>query len=240
MDHWLSRTELLIGKENTEKLNRAHVLVAGLGGVGGYAAEQLCRAGIGEMTVIDGDVVTISNRNRQVIALESNEGKKKADLFSARLTDINPGIKLHVISEYLKEDKFEAIMDQPFDYVVDAIDTLTPKVFLIAAAVKKGHRVVSSMGSGGRIAPESVAIADISESHHCKFAYMVRKYLHRQGIFNGITVVYSPEPVSKKAIREVTGEENKRSVVGTISYMPPVFGCYCASVVIRNLIDLRF
>ncbi|HLO60546.1 MAG TPA: tRNA threonylcarbamoyladenosine dehydratase [Bacteroidales bacterium] len=240
MDHWLSRTELLIGKENTDKLNRAHVLVAGLGGVGGYAAEQLCRAGIGEMTVIDGDVVTISNRNRQVIALESNEGKKKADLFSARLTDINPGIKLHVISEYLKEDKFEAIMDQPFDYVVDAIDTLTPKVFLIAAAVKKGHRVVSSMGSGGRIAPESVAIADISESHHCKFAYMVRKYLHRQGIFNGITVVYSPEPVSKKAIREVTGEENKRSVVGTISYMPPVFGCYCASVVIRNLIDLRF
>jgi tRNA A37 threonylcarbamoyladenosine dehydratase len=240
MDHWLSRTELLIGKENTDKLNRAHVLVAGLGGVGGYAAEQLCRAGIGEMTIIDGDVVTTSNRNRQIIALESNEGKKKADLFAARLTDINPGIKLHVIPDYLKEDRFEAIMDQPFDYVVDAIDTLTPKVFLIAAAVKKGHRVVSSMGSGGRISPESVAIADISESHHCKFAYMVRKYLHRQGIFNGITVVYSPEPVSKRAIREVTGEENKRSVVGTISYMPPVFGCYCASVVIRNLIDLRF
>jgi tRNA threonylcarbamoyladenosine dehydratase len=239
MDHWLSRTELLIGKENKDKLNRAHVLVAGLGGVGGYAAEQLCRAGIGEMTVIDGDVVTTSNRNRQIIALESNEGKKKADLFAARLTDINPGIKLHVISDYLKEDRFESIMDQPYDYVVDAIDTLTPKVFLIAEAVKKGHRVVSSMGSGGRISPESVAIADISESHHCKFAYMVRKYLHRQGIFKGITVVYSPEPVSKKAIREVTGEENKRSVVGTISYMPPVFGCYCASVVIRNLIDLR-
>jgi tRNA A37 threonylcarbamoyladenosine dehydratase len=236
MEHWLSRTELLIGKENIDKLTRARVLVAGLGGVGGYAAEQLCRAGIGEMTIIDGDVVTTSNRNRQIIALESNEGKKKADLFAARLTDINPAVKLNVISDYLKEDRFEAIMDQPFDYVVDAIDTLTPKVFLIAEAVKKGHRVVSSMGSGGRISPESVAIADISESHHCKFAYMVRKYLHRQGIFKGITVVYSPEPVSKRAIREVTGEENKRSVVGTISYMPPVFGCYCASVVIRKLI----
>jgi tRNA A37 threonylcarbamoyladenosine dehydratase len=154
-----------------------------------------------------------------------------------RLKDINPAIRLHVISEYLKEDRFPAILDQPVDFVVDAIDTLTPKVALLTATVKRGYRVVSSMGSGGKLTPENIEITDISKSHHCKFAYIVRKYLHRQGIFTGITAVYSPEPVGKNAILEITGEENKRSVVGTISYMPPIFGCYCASVVIRNIIN---
>ena len=236
MEHWLSRTELLIGPENLNKLATAHVLVAGLGGVGGYAAELLCRAGIGEMTLIDGDTVAPSNRNRQIIALTSNEGMSKADLMARRLHDINPDLRLHLIPEYIKEDRFASIFEQPFDYVVDAIDTLTPKVFLLTEAVKKGYPIVSSMGSGGKLEPEGVVISDIAESHHCKFAYIVRKYLHRQGIFSGITVVYSPEPVNKKAVLEVKGQENKRSVVGTISYMPPLFGCYCASVVIRNLI----
>lgn len=237
MEHWLSRTELLLGKDNLEKLAGAHVMVVGLGGVGGYAAEQLCRAGIGEFTLIDGDVINRSNRNRQIIALTSNEGRSKATLMAERLLDINPDVKLHVIPEYLKEDRFAAILDVRLDYVVDAIDTLTPKVALLAEAARKGHPVVSSMGSGGKLDPENIEIKDIAESHHCKFAYLVRKYLHRQGVFSGITVVYSPEPVSKEAIREVTGEENKRSVVGTISYMPPLFGCLCASVVIRNIIN---
>jgi tRNA A37 threonylcarbamoyladenosine dehydratase len=236
MEHWLSRTELLIGKESIDILARSHVLVAGLGGVGGYAAEQLCRAGLGELTLVDGDVIHPTNRNRQIIALISNEGKPKAALMAQRLADINPGIKLNIIGEYLKEDRFAAILDRPFNYIVDAIDTLTPKVSLLREAVRRGHRIVSSMGSGGRMHPEIVRISDISESHHCKFAYVVRKYLHRQGIFSGITVVYSPEPVSKKSIREVAGEENKRSMVGTISYMPPVFGCFCASAVINDLI----
>ena len=233
---WLSRTELLIGKENLELLSRAHVLVAGLGGVGGYAAEQLCRAGIGELTLIDGDVVNPTNRNRQVIALTSNEGVPKVEAMASRLRDINPDIRLNIIGEYLKEDRFPGILDKPYSFVVDAIDTLTPKVALLAIAVKKGHRIVSSMGAGGRLQPEKVEITDIADSHHCKFAYMVRKYLHRMDVRSGITVVYSPESVSKHAIREVSGEENKRSVVGTISYMPPVFGCYCASVVIRDII----
>ncbi len=237
MEHWLSRSELLIGKENIEKLAAAHVLVAGLGGVGGYAAEQLCRAGIGELTLIDGDDVSVSNLNRQLIALNSNLGKSKATLFAERLKDINPEIRLNIIGEYLKEHRFATILDQKYDFVVDAIDTLTPKVTLLAETVKKGYPVVSSMGSGGKLYPERIEIVDISETNHCKFAYIVRKYLHREGVYKGITAVYSPEPVSKKAIREVTGEENKRSVVGTISYMPPVFGCFCASVVIRNLIN---
>ncbi len=237
MEHWLSRSELLIGKENMDKLAGAHVLVAGLGGVGGYAAELLCRAGVGTLTLIDGDEVSVTNLNRQLIALNSNVGKPKSQLFEKRFRDINPEIKLNIIGEYLKEDRFAAILDQQLDYVVDAIDTLTPKVTLLAETVKKGYPVVSSMGSGGKLHPERIEIADISETNHCKFAYMVRKYLHRQGVYKGITAVYSPEQVSKKAIREVTGEENKRSVVGTISYMPPVFGCFCASVVIRHLID---
>jgi len=236
MENWNSRTELLIGREKLERLSRAHILVAGLGGVGGYAAEQLCRAGIGEMTLIDGDRVNHTNRNRQIIALTSTEGLMKARALADRLEDINPRINLHIIDEYLKEDQFAAILDHPFDYVVDAIDTLTPKVHLLAEAVKRGHRVVSSMGSGGRLNPEKIGIADISESHHCKFAYIVRKYLRKLGVDRGITVVYSPEPVSRQAIMEIHGEENKRSVVGTISYMPPVFGCFCASVAIRDLV----
>jgi tRNA A37 threonylcarbamoyladenosine dehydratase len=236
MEHWLSRTELLLGKEKVARLAAAHVLVAGLGGVGGYVAEQLCRAGIGELTLIDGDRIVSTNRNRQVIALISNEGMPKSEIMAYRLKDINPEVKINIIQEYLKEDKFEAILGGSYDFVVDAIDTLTPKVALLAESVKRGHRVVSSMGSGGKLEPEKVEISDIAESHHCKFAYIVRKYLHRKGVFKGITVVYSPEPISKKAVKEVLGEENKRSVVGTISYMPPIFGCYCASVVIRGII----
>ncbi|MBN2480113.1 MAG: tRNA threonylcarbamoyladenosine dehydratase [Bacteroidales bacterium] len=237
MSEWLSRTGLLISKEKLALLSRSHVMVAGLGGVGGYAAEQLCRAGIGTLTLIEGDIVTVSNLNRQIIALRSTVDQKKISVMARRLYDINPYVKLHLIGEYLKEDDFSSVLAGNFDYIVDAIDTLAPKVALLAGSVKQGHRIVSSMGSGGRLDPGKITIADIEDSHHCRFAYMVRKYLHRQGIYRGITVVYSPEPVSKKTIMEVKGEENKRSVVGTISYMPPVFGCYCASVAIRDLIN---
>src|SRR5512145_2876322 len=192
MEHWLSRTELLIGKEDLDKLSAAHVLVAGLGGVGGYAAEQLCRAGIGELTLIDGDVVSHTNRNRQILALITNNGRNKADLMAERLFQINPDIKINLIPEYLKETRFATILENHFDFVVDAIDTLSPKVALLAESVKKGYPIVSSMGSGGKFHPELVEICDISESHHCKFAYIVRKYLHKQKIFSGITVVFSP------------------------------------------------
>ncbi len=236
MESWLERTELLLGRESLARLDQAHVMVAGLGGVGSYAAEQLCRAGIGEMTIIDGDVVQSSNRNRQLTALRSTEGKSKAQIMGHRLQDINPSIRLHIIDTYMKEEQLTSLLELRFDYVLDAIDTLTPKVTLLAEAVKRGYRTVSSMGAGGRLHPEKIEIADLADSHHCRFAYVVRKYLHRLGIYTGITVVYSPEPVNRDAVVEITGEENKRSVVGTISYMPPVFGCFCASVVIRDLI----
>lgn len=227
---------MLIGETNVQKLANAHVLVAGLGGVGGYAAEQLCRAGIGELTLLDGDSIQPSNLNRQLIALHSTMGMDKTKAMADRLLDINPEIRLNLAQQYLKEDHFDNFLNHPYSFIVDAIDTLSPKVALLEAAIKHGRKVVSSMGSGGKLIPEKIEVADISESHHCKFAYIIRKYLHRKGIYSGIPVVYSPEPVSRNAIKETCGEENKRSVVGTISYMPPIFGCFCASVAIRYLL----
>ena len=234
---WNHRTEMLIGVDNLELFNSKHVLVAGLGGVGAFAAEMLCRAGIGKLTIVDGDVVAPSNRNRQLLALKSTEGKRKADLMAARLCDINPGIQLEVIDEYMKDKRVEAILDHPYDYVVDAIDTLSPKVFFIKGAIDNGLRLVSSMGAGGKMNPALVEAGDISETHSCKLAFYIRKRLQKFGIRAGFKAVFSPEPIEKERIIRTENEPNKKSTVGTISYMPAVFGCFCASVVIRDLIS---
>jgi tRNA A37 threonylcarbamoyladenosine dehydratase len=234
---WKCRTELIIGSENLHRLQNAHVLIAGLGGVGGYATEQLCRAGIGKLTIVDSDIVQPSNRNRQIIALTSTEEKPKIQVIAQRLKDINPEIEIQAVNEFLDENNIPRLINHNYDYVVDAIDTLSPKVALLAEAYRKGLRVVSSMGSGGRLDPSKIEVADISKSHHCKFAYIVRKYLHKHGIYEGIRVVYSTEPVPPEAIIATDGSGNKRSLVGTISYMPAIFGCYCAAEVIRDLIS---
>lgn len=233
---WRSRTELLIGKDKIRILENSHVLVAGLGGVGGYVAEQLCRAGIGTLTLIDSDVVSSSNRNRQIIALTSTENKKKTAILSDRLKDINPGIQLHVKDIFLDENNIPEVLQERFDFIADAVDTLTPKVALLSEGVKKGFRIVSSMGSGGKMDPSLVEICDIEKSHHCKLASYIRKYLHRKGIYEGIQVVFSPEKVSKEALLITDGSGNKRSVVGTISYMPSIFGCFMAAEIIRGLL----
>ncbi|PLX23926.1 MAG: tRNA threonylcarbamoyladenosine dehydratase [Ignavibacteria bacterium] len=233
---WLERTELLLGAEDVETLQRSHVLVIGLGGVGAYAAEQICRGGVGEMTIVDGDAVHESNRNRQLPALVSTQGRAKAEVLSERLRDINPNIKLHVLQEYLRDERLDEILKPSYDFVVDAIDTLSPKVFLLAAAVTNGQRVVTSLGAGGKVDPMQVRIDDISKTHHCRLGKILRKRLHRLGIRKGITAVYSPEVVGEHAMRPVEDEPNKKTVVGTISYMPPVFGCCCASVVLRGII----
>jgi tRNA A37 threonylcarbamoyladenosine dehydratase len=235
--NWLDRTELLFGTEKLNKLRQANVLVVGLGGVGAYAAEQLCRAGIGKMTIVDGDVVDISNRNRQLPALISNTGLPKAEILAGRFRDINESIGLTVINDYISDEKIiELLKSQQFDYVVDAIDTLSPKVFLVYHAVQMGFRVVSSMGAGGKTDPQKVQIADISKSHNCKLAKILRKRLSRMGVNKGVKVVFSPEEIDKKAVR-LEDAKNKKSTVGTISYMPPVFGCFISSVVIRDLIS---
>jgi len=234
---WLDRTELLFGKEKLNKLKQAHVLVVGLGGVGAYAAEQLCRAGIGKMTIVDGDVVETTNRNRQLPALISNIGKPKAEVLAERFRDINQDIDLTVINDFKKKKKIVALLtSQPFDYVVDAIDTLSPKVFLIFHSIQLGLPVVSSMGAGGKTDPQKVQISDISKSHNCQLARILRKRLSRMGVSKGVKVVFSSEEKDKNAVRLEEGK-NKRSTVGTVSYMPPIFGCFISSVVIHDLIS---
>jgi len=234
--NWLERTELLVEKQNLEKLKQSHVLVVGLGGVGAYAAEQLCRAGVGEMTIVDGDIISTTNRNRQLTALVSTTGKPKVDVLAERLLDINPELRLHAIQEYIRYDRMIEILDAPFDYVVDAIDTLSPKISLIYHTLQKGHRLVSSMGSGGKLDPTKVEIADFSQSRVCPLARVLRKRLGRFGIRQGFNVVFSTEEVHEHAMIPCEGEPNKKTTIGTISYMPPIFGCFMASVVIRDLI----
>lgn len=233
---WQKRTRLLLGDEGFEQLNSSHVLVVGLGGVGGYVAEQLTRAGIGELTIVDGDVVSQSNMNRQLLALQSTQGMPKAEVMAARLRDINPDVKLHVVNQFMKDQALIDLISQPYDYVVDAIDTVSPKVFLLYYAVQNNQRIVSCMGAGGKMHPDKIEIADIDKSHHCHLAFYIRKKLHKLGIRTGIKVVFSPEPVSKSAVIEEESQ-NKASNVGTISYMPAAFGCFCASVVINGLLE---
>lgn len=235
MNEWLTRTELILGKEALQKLKSFHVLVVGLGGVGAYAAEMICRAGVGSMTIVDGDAVHPTNRNRQLAALKSTEGLPKAEIMGQRLKDINPDLSLTVIQEYLKDDRIVEVLEMGYDYVIDAIDTLSPKIFLIYHSVQKKLPLVSSMGAGGKYDPTRIAISDISETTDCSLARILRKRLHRLGIRDGFTAVYSPEQIDKLKVVPTPGELNKASVVGTISYMPAAFGIACASVVLRDL-----
>lgn len=233
---WNSRTELLLGRERVERLLNSHVLVVGLGGVGAYAAEQLCRAGIGRMTIIDADQVQESNLNRQLPALHSTLGQAKAEVVGKRLLDINPRLQLTILHEFLRDERtHEVLIEGQFDFIVDAIDSLSPKVFLLAEAVAQGIPIVSSMGAGAKIDPAQVRIDDISKSFNCALAKMVRKRLHKQGIRKGIPVVYSSEKADKEAVIEVEDEECKKTTAGTVAYMPAIFGCFLASYVIRNI-----
>jgi tRNA A37 threonylcarbamoyladenosine dehydratase len=239
MTNWLTRTELLLDEEKMQRLKDSRVLVVGLGGVGAYASEMICRAGVGSMTIVDGDDIHTTNRNRQLPALKSTEGKPKARVMGSRLLDINPDINLTVIQEYIKDERMEEIIEMGFDYVVDAIDTLSPKIFLIYHTMQRKIPLVSSMGAGGKFDPSRVHIADISETTDCTLARILRKRLHRLGIRDGFTAVYSDETIDKKKIIATNGEQNKASVVGTISYMPATFGIACASAVIRDLTGIK-
>ncbi|MDX2414120.1 MAG: tRNA threonylcarbamoyladenosine dehydratase [Bacteroidales bacterium] len=233
---WQKRTELLLGKESLGKLAQANVLVVGLGGVGAYAAELICRAGVGSMTIVDGDRVKETNINRQLVALNTTIGRNKTEALAERLLDINPDLKLTMFAEFIKDERVIEIIDRGYDYIVDAIDTLSPKLYLIYHAMQKGTPVVSSMGAGGKLDPAMIEITDISKSYNCKLARTLRKRLHRLGIRKGFIVVFSPEEVPGESVELTDNEQNKKSNVGTVSYMPPAFGCACASVVIRGLL----
>lgn len=234
---WNERNVLMFGAENVRRLADARVLVVGVGGVGAYAAEMIARAGVGHMVLVDADVVNETNINRQLIALHSTIGSRKVDILAERMRDINPEIDVETRAFFLKDEKTDELLDSNhFDYVIDAIDTLSPKVFLLFSAFHRGIPVASSMGSGGKVDPSRVRVDDISKSNYCKLARMVRKRLHHLGVREGIKVVYSDEVVSHDVTEQMEGEQNKLTQVGTVSYMPAIFGCCLASIVIRDLI----
>jgi tRNA A37 threonylcarbamoyladenosine dehydratase len=222
-----------------KKLQKSHVLVVGLGGVGAYCAEQLCRAGIGEMTIVDADIVEYSNFNRQLLALENTLKHAKAEVMAERLLQINPEIKLNVIQEFVRDEGTQRLLDSArFDYVIDAIDSLSPKVFLIYFALQRNYCVISAMGAGGKKDPSLVRVTDIMKTYQCGLAHAIRKRLHRLGVKSGFKAVFSPEIVPKTAIEvDPNPEINKLSVVGTMSYMPAIFGCFMAAEVIKDLTE---
>lgn len=238
MDNWLDRSRLLIKDDGLEKLGNAGVLVVGLGGVGGFAAEFLARAGVGRMTIVDGDCVGITNINRQIAALNSTVGMPKADVMAARIKDINPVIDLRTDRRFLcPEDVRDVVFSDDYDYVVDCIDSISPKLALIYSCLEKGVPLVSAMGAGGRMDPSAVRVADISKSKNCPLARNIRKRIKMETgrHARGFDVVYSEELADESSMEITEGEQFKRSYYGTVSYMPAVFGLYAASHVIREL-----
>lgn len=236
LEDWKQRTRLLLGEEKMERMQQAHVLVVGLGGVGAYAAEMICRAGVGRMTIVDADTVQPTNINRQLPALHSTMGREKAEVLAARFKDINPDIQLTVLPVFLKDDNIPELLDAArYDFVVDAIDTLAPKCYLITEALKRHIKIVSSMGAGAKSDITQIRFADIWDTYHCGLSKAVRKRLQKLGIKRKLPVVFSTEQADPKAVLLTEDEQNKKSTCGTVSYMPAVFGCYLAEYVIKRL-----
>lgn len=233
---WLSRTKLLIGEEKLLHLTKQHVMVVGLGGVGSYAAEFIARSGVGKMTIVDGDVVDPTNRNRQLPALATNHGVSKAEIMHERLLAINPELELNVVKEFVNPDMVEKLIELQPNFIIDAIDSITPKLTFISKAYFSKIPIVSSMGAGAKLDPTKLHVVDISETHTCPFAQQIRKTLRRNHkIYKGLTAVFSIEEPIKESLMLTDGKNYKKSAYGTISYLPAVFGATCASVVIRKL-----
>ena len=236
MINWKQRTELLLGEDKMARLQSAHVLVVGLGGVGAYAAEMICRAGVGRMTIVDADTVQITNLNRQLPAMHSTLGMFKADVLEARFKDINPDLELKVLPVFLKDENIPDLLDaDEYDFIVDAIDTLSPKCFLIYHALQRRIKIVSSMGAGAKSDITQVRFADLWDTYHCGLSKAVRKRLQKMGVKRKVPVVFSTEQADPKAVLLTDDEMNKKSTCGTVSYMPAVFGCYLAEYVIKRL-----
>lgn len=243
MSDWRERTGMLLGEAALAALGEKCVAVIGLGGVGAVAAEMVARAGVGRMVLLDSDCVSLSNKNRQLLALDSTLGRPKTEVLRERLLDINPALQLTVIDRYLDEENIAEILPQGIDFLIDAIDTLAPKLALIRHCVESRIPLVSSMGAGAKYDMTKVRIADLSKSFNCPLAYMVRKKLRKMGITKGFPVVFSEELPDENAIVEMSPEEraatsNKKSQVGTISYLPASFGCACAQAAIRYLLHI--
>lgn len=237
---WLQRTEVLFGSEKLEILKNSHVLVVGLGGVGSFAAEYIARAGVGKMTIVDGDTVEFTNRNRQLVALINTEGMHKAEIMADRIRNINKDLDLTVINDFMTEENIQELFKtNKFDYVVDAIDTLTPKVSLIKNTINRGIPLVSSMGAGGKIDPTKIKIAKIEHTYNCYLAQQVRKTMKKWGVRGSFKAIFSSELQVKEKVQRVEGRY-KRSYYGTVSYMPSMFGAFISSVVIRDLLGEKY
>lgn len=237
---WMGRTKLLIGDARVEKLMKSHVLVVGMGGVGSFAAEYIARVGVGEMTIVDGDIVDPTNRNRQLPATFSTHALPKVQLMAERIKDINPEIKLNVIQEFISPSRaIEIIEAAKYDYVIDAIDSVTPKLNFIKAAYERKMKMVSSMGAGGKLDPTLLEVVDISKTYNDPFAHQIRRRLRKLGIRKGLTCVFSPELPPPNSLMLTDGSNFKKSAYGTISYLPAAFGGVCASVAIRELIEWK-
>ena len=233
-DNWLQRGTLLLGEEKQERLRQAHILVVGLGGVGSWAAEMLCRAGAGAMTIVDADVVDITNINRQMPALASTVGMPKCDVVAGRLKAINPDIDVTVKQLFINSENIPTMFDEGnFDFVVDAIDTLEPKGALIRECWARGIRVISSMGAGAKCNLADIRQGDLWKSEHCTLAKNVRRLLRDARGKHKLPVIYSMEEPRKSAIRP--NPDGGKPIIGSLAYFTAAFGCHIAEYVIKEI-----
>jgi len=238
MTNWLERAELLIGEDGLQKLNKAHVLIVGLGGIGSFAGEFIARAGVGTITLIDGDKFDPTNKNRQLTALDSTIGRNKAVVLAERIREINPDAELNVIEEFVVPERvWELLKDLKPDYVMDCIDSVTPKLEWIIACKKTNTKIISHMGAGGKMDPAQVRVDKLHKTKNCKLASHLKKRLKKDKIdYRRIKAVYSTELQDKDSLKLTDGTNFKRSFYGTISYIPALFGLYGAAEVIKMIL----
>lgn len=237
MTDWLERSALLFDEATMNRLKSAHVMIVGLGGVGSYAAEFIARAGVGTMTLIDGDVFDLTNKNRQLTALDSTLGKNKAHVLADRLRDIHSEIKLNIIDEFVVPERvWEILTEHKPDYVMDCIDSVTPKIEWITACKMKNIKIITHLGAGGKIDPSKVQVAKLPNSYNCKLGQHIKRRLKAKNInYDKIKCVFSAEMQDKDSLKLTDGTNYKKSFYGTISYIPALFGLLGASEVIRFL-----
>ena len=235
MAKWQERAELLFKAEGLQNLKNSKVLVVGVGGVGSFAAEFLARAGVGNLTIVDGDVVDITNINRQLPALHSTVGLSKIEVVGNRLMDVNPELNLTKVQEFLSPERAFEIVNSDYDYVLDCIDSVTPKLNLIIGAKRNRVKIISSMGAGGKMEASKVKVADITNTVNCMFAKTIRRRLKEHKI-DKLKVVFSSEIQDETSLKMTDGSNYKKSFYGTNSYMPGLFGLYMAETVIRYLL----
>ncbi len=241
MAKWLERSELLIGKEGREKLEKTHVLIVGLGGIGSFAGEFIARAGVGKITLIDGDSFDETNKNRQLTALDSTLGKNKALVLAERIRDINPTIELIVIQEFVEPNRvWEILKEDKPDYVMDCIDSVSPKIEWIVACIALKIKLVSHLGAGGKMDPSKVQVTSLERAYNCKLALQIKKRLKKKDItFKKVRAVFSSEIQDKSSLKMTDGSNYKKSFYGTISYMPALFGLMGAAEVIKYVLDKK-